>query len=70
MVEKIEITISIIVHATEDISRISKSFRDLFDLSENEFSPKDIVGHFGNPITMLSIKLVKKEALKFVGRFI
>ena len=34
MVRKIEITIDVIIHATEDISKIFQSFEDVLNLKE------------------------------------
>ncbi len=70
MVEKLEVTIDVIVHATEDVSRFLKSFEEMFGLSDEEFTIQHTTGHFDNPITVLNIKLVKKQASKFVEKFI
>jgi len=32
MIDKIEVTIDVIIHATEDISKIFQSFEELLDL--------------------------------------
>ncbi len=37
MLDKIEVTIDVIVHATEDISKIFQAFEELLDLKEEEF---------------------------------
>lgn len=68
MIEKIEVTIDVIIHATEDISKIFESFEDMFGLNNEEFSIRHTVGHFDNPIVMLHAKLVKKKAVEFVKR--
>lgn len=70
MVEKLEVTIEVIIHATEDISKILEVFGKMFELSEEEFSIKNTTGHFNNPIIMLNVKLVKKKAEIFVENFI
>ena len=36
MIHKVEITVDVIVHATEDILRIFQSFEDYLDLKEIE----------------------------------
>ena len=38
MAHKIEITIDVIVHATEDISKIFQSFEDVLNLKEDDFT--------------------------------
>ena len=68
MIEKIEVTIDVILHATEDVSKIFESLGDMFDLSNDDFSIRHTVGHFDNPIVMLHARLVKKQAVKFVKR--
>ena len=69
MVDKLEVTIDVIIHATEDISKFLKSFEDIFEL-DNDFTVNETLGHFENTITILSRKIEKKEAQKFVLRLI
>ena len=70
MIEKLEVSINVIVHATEDISKFFKAFHEMFGLEEEDFSIENTTGHFDNPITILNSKLVKKQASKFLGVFI
>ena len=70
MIDKIEVTIDIIIHATEDISRIFQAFEELLDLKEGNFTIHETTGHFDNPITMLNAKIVKKEAQNFMKRLL
>ncbi len=37
MIDKIEVTIDVIIHATEDISKIFQSFEEVLDLKEENF---------------------------------
>ena len=60
MIDKIEVTIDVIVHATEDISKIFQAFEELLDLKKEDFTVHETTGHFENPITMLNTKIVKK----------
>ena len=62
MVEKLEITIGVIVHATEDVEKILKAFYEQFNISEDEFSKQNLTGHFENPITLLRAKIKKSDA--------
>ena len=62
MPDKIEITIDIIVHGTEDQSRIFTSLKDTFDLDEENFTINNTVGHYDNPIIILTSKIIKKQA--------
>ena len=67
---KLEITIDVIVHATEDTSRFFDAFNEMFDLKEEEFSISNVTGHFENPITILRIKIIKKSARQFMEKFL
>lgn len=66
MVPKIEITIEVIIHATEDINKFFYSFTEIFGLEESKFSHINLLGHFENPITIIKTKITKKDAQKFV----
>ena len=70
MIDKIEVTIDVIIHATEDISRIFQSFEELLDLKEENFTIHETTGHFDNPIIMLNAIIVKKEAQNFVKKLL
>ncbi len=70
MIDKIEVTIDVIIHATEDISKIFQSFEELLDLKEENFTIHETFGHFDNPIIMLSAEIVKKEAQNFMKKLL
>ncbi len=70
MVEKLETTIEIISHATEDPNKIVESFFELFEIPKEEFSKKELTGHFENPITVLNAKISKKKAKDFFQKLI
>ena len=70
MIEKLEITIDVIVHATEDISKIFQSFYDILEIEEKSFSITETTGYYENPIIMLNAKLVKKQAKSFMEKFL
>ena len=70
MVEKLEISIEIISHATEDVGNILEPFSEEFDIAEKEFSKESLTGHFDNPITVLREKIKKKDAWEFLEKFI
>ena len=67
---KLEISIDVIIHATEDINKFFESFNEMFGLEKEEFLISHVSGHFDNPITTLSTKLSKKEASKFLDKFL
>ncbi|WP_371504096.1 RNA-binding domain-containing protein [Nitrosopumilus adriaticus] len=70
MIGKIEVTIDVIVHATEDISKIFQSFDDLLEIKKEEFTVHETTGYFENPIILLNTKIVKKQAQKFIMKLL
>jgi len=70
MADKLEVTVEIIAHATEDIEKILDSFFELFSIPKEEFSMQNLTGHFDNPITLLRAKIKKKEAKIFVEKLV
>ena len=50
---KLEVTIDVIVHATEDPVKFLESFHEMFGLDKEVFSISNVMGHFENPITIL-----------------
>ena len=69
MADKLEVTIEIIAHATEDVDKILESFEQ-FDIEADAFSKENLTGHFDNPITLLRAKFKKKEAKKIIEKLI
>lgn len=70
MIDKIEVTIDVIVHATEDISKIFQSFEDLFKIKKEDFTVNETLGYFENPIIMLNAKIGKKQAQNFIKKLL
>jgi hypothetical protein len=70
MIDKLEVTIDVIIHATEDISKFLKSFEEMFELKRENFSVNQTMGHFENPITILDAKIEKNQAQKFVEKLV
>jgi RNA-binding protein len=70
MIHKIEITIDVIIHATEDISKILQSFDEVLEIKEEEFTSIETTGYFENPIIILSAKLVKKQGQNFIKKML
>ena len=70
MINKIEVTIDIIVHSTEDISKIFKSFDEVLEVKEEDFMNLETTGYFENPIILLNAKLVKKQAQNFIKKIL
>ena len=70
MADKLEVTIDVIVHATEDISKIFESFNEILGLEEEQFSISETTGHYENPITLLNLTITKKQAQDFVKKLV
>ena len=70
MIDKLEITIDVIIHATEDTSKILQSFDEILEIKEEEFTSIETTGYFENPIIILSAKLVKKQGQNFIKKMI
>jgi len=70
MVDKLEVTIDVIIHATEEITKFLKSFEEMFELKEGDFTVNQTTGHFENPITILNAKIEKNQAQKFVEKLV
>jgi len=70
MANNLEITIDIIVHATEDITKIFQSFSEFLDIKKDEFTINETTGHFDNPITILNVKIIKKQAQNFIKKLL
>jgi len=70
MIDKLEITIDVIIHATEDISKILQSFNEILEVDEENFTTIETTGYYENPIIILNVKLVKKQAKAFMKKFL
>jgi len=70
MVDKIEIIIDVIVHATEDISKIFQSFEYILDVKEEDFTIEETMSHYENPIIILNAKIVKKQARNLMNKLL
>jgi RNA-binding protein len=66
MANHIEVTIEVILHATEDSKKIFVPIFEIFQIKEEEFSQEKIIGHYGNTILFFRITLTKKRAEGFV----
>ena len=70
MIDKLEITINVIIHSTEDILKIFKSFDEVLEVKEEDFMNLETTGYFENPIIMLNAKLIKKQAQNFMKKIL
>ena len=70
MPNKFEITIDLIIHATEDETKFFQIFDEFFGIKKNQFSINNLTGHFENPITLIHTKISKKLASNFINNLI
>ena len=66
MQNQIEVKLQIILHATDDLEKIINSLEETFSLNRDKFQIQTLMGHFENPITVLSLVIKKNDAQKFV----
>ena len=67
MGNKTEVTIDVIIHATEDMVKFQETFEDVFLITPEEFSVQIVSGHYDNPISIMTTKIVKEQAMNFVN---
>lgn len=67
---KLELTIDVIVHATEDVKKFLDAFEEMFGLVEENFAISHVTGHYDNPISRLQAKISKKPANEFLSKFL
>ena len=58
MPNQIEVKLQIILHATDDLEKIINSLEETFSLNRDKFQIQTLMGHFENPITVLSLSLI------------
>ena len=66
---QLEVKINLILHATENENRVLEKLESMFHIEQKNFQIEQIPGHFNNPILLISSKLKKKSAEKFVSIF-
>ena len=70
MTENIVAKIDLILHATEDFQKIVEPLNGLFGIESDEIAKREVTGHFGNPIFMLSVEMKKKYAEGFLKKMV
>jgi len=63
---QLEVKINLILHATENEKKILEQLENVFQIEQKNFQIEQVSGHFNNPILLVSSKLKKKVAEKFV----
>jgi RNA binding exosome subunit len=62
--------VSIIIHATEDKNKILESICDIFCIDANRFRHTELIGHWGNRISLLTGNLESAEANRLVKKIL
>ena len=70
MEKKLEVEIQVFIHATEDSQKIFDSFKNTFDLEQDDFTIQNLQGHYENPISLVHGKIKKKKAASFVKKLV
>ena len=63
---QLEVKINLILHATENENKVLEQLENVFQIEQKNFQIEQVPGHFNNPILLISSKLKKKVAEKFV----
>ena len=63
---QLEVKINLILHATENENKVLEQLESVFQIEQKNFQVEQVPGHFNNPILLISSKLKKKVAEKFV----
>ena len=63
---QLEVKINLILHATENKNKVLEQLENVFEIEQKKFQVEQVLGHFNNPILLISSKLKKKIAEKFV----
>ena len=66
---QLEVKINLILHATENENKVLESLDNVFGVEQKDFQIEQVPGHFNNPILLISSKLKKKYAEKFIKVF-
>jgi RNA binding exosome subunit len=62
--------VSVIIHATEDKNKILESICSIFSIDANRFRHTELVGHWGNRISLLTGSLESVEANRLVQKIL
>ncbi len=68
MAHQLEVTMEVILHATENSKKIFDPIFELFQINEDEFTTERTLGHYGNTILLAKTTLTKKRAEEFIKK--
>ena len=63
---QLEIKRNLILHATENEKKVLEGLENIFQIEQKDFQVEQVSGHFNNPILLISSKLKKRDAEKFL----
>ena len=67
---QLEVKINLILHATENEKEILEVLENTFCIEQKNFQVEQVLGHFNNPILIITSKLKKKNAQKTIQTII
>lgn len=67
---KMEVSASVIVHATEDPRIVTGAASQMLGIQEDAFTGTNTTGHFGNPISVYDVNIAGAGAALSVRRFV
>jgi RNA binding exosome subunit len=62
--------VSVIIHATEDKNKILESLCSIFSIDANRFRYTELIGHWGNRISLLTGSLGSAEANRLIQKIL
>jgi RNA binding exosome subunit len=62
--------VSVIIHATENKNKILESICSIFSIDANRFRHTELVGHWGNRISLLTGSLESVEANRLIQKIL
>ncbi len=60
-------TITLYLHATEDLDKVTGALRAILNLQSAKYSESKLEGYYGNPITLVVFELKGEEAASFAA---
>jgi hypothetical protein len=57
---QLEVKINLILHATENESKVLEKLESTFHIEQKNFQIEEIPGHFNNPILLIEKKICRK----------
>ena len=68
MIDRIEVSINIYIHVTEDITKIFQAVKELLAMKEEDVTIHETTVYFDNPIIILNAEIVKNEYQNYMNK--